>query len=93
MGLWALGTLVQSWVGDQLTQPTTPAAVQAVTAEWTVHGRLSVWARGQLAVTDHSGHLWCWLWDTLLAGARQLALPATPPRAPAAAAPPVREAA
>jgi hypothetical protein len=77
VGLWALGTLVPSWLGDQVGAPTAPAAVQTVVQQWTTTGRLSVWARGQLALRDPSGALRPWLDDTLAAGAARVA--AAPP--------------
>lgn len=73
VGLWALGGLVQSWVGDQVGRPTAPAFVQQTAAQWTTSGRLSVWARGRLALTDPHGGLTAWLQDTLRAGAEQVA--------------------
>jgi hypothetical protein len=73
VGLWALGTLLQSWLGDQLTAATTPAAIRATASEWTVHGRLSVWARGRLALTDPSGRLRFWIPATLHAAADRFA--------------------
>jgi hypothetical protein len=77
VGLWALGTLLQTWVGQQIGLPTVPATVQAVVAQWTTTGRLSVWARGQFALQDRSGHLREWLAQTLTVGAQRLA--AAPP--------------
>jgi len=77
VGLWALGLLVQSWVGDQVARPTAPPCVQQTAAQWTTTGRLSVWARGRLALTDPSGRLGAWLEDTLRAGAERVA--AAPP--------------
>ena len=79
VGLWALGTLLQSWLGDQLTAVRTSPAIRAVAGEWTVHGRLSVWARGRLALTDVSGRLRFWIPATLLAASDRFA--ATVPRA------------
>ena len=79
-GLWALGTLLQSWVGHQIGLPTAPPLVQQVAAGWTTTGRLSVWARGQLALREPSGRLAPWLADTLRQGADQIA--AAPPRPP-----------
>ena len=79
-GLWALGTLLQSWVGHQLGQPDAPLLVRAVRRQWTTSGRLSVWARGRLALTEPSGRLCPWLRATLNAGARRIA--AAPPAAP-----------
>ena len=73
MGLWALGTLLQSWLGDQLLATTTAPAIRAVAGEWTVHGRLSVWARGRLALTDASGRLGLWIPATLRAAAARFA--------------------
>jgi hypothetical protein len=88
VGLWALGTLLQSWLGDQLTAATTPAAIRAVAAEWTVHGRLSVWARGRLALTDVSGRLRFWIPAALRAAADRFtaAGDTAPPRVRATAA-------
>jgi hypothetical protein len=73
VGLWALGTLIQSWVGDQVGAPSAPPAVQAIVQQWTTSGRLSVWARGQFAWREPSGALRPWLLDTLQAGAARLA--------------------
>ncbi len=74
-GLWALGSLLQTWLGVQMVQG--PAEVRAVAAQWTTTGRLSVWAHGQLALAEPSGCLQAWLLQTLQAGARRLA--AAPP--------------
>jgi len=73
VGVWALGVLVQSWVGDQVGRPTAPPPVQQVVTQWTTTGRLSLWARGRLALTDPSGALRPWLADTLRAGAAGIA--------------------
>jgi hypothetical protein len=80
VGLWALGTLLQSWVGHQAGQATAPPLVQQVRAQWTTTGRLSVWARGQLALTEPSGQLTAWLQATLTAGAARVAASAPPKR-------------
>lgn len=77
VGLWALGALLQSWVGHQIAQPSAPPLVQAVVAEWTTTGRLSVWARGHFALTEPTGRLRDWLLQTLRAGTQHLA--AAPP--------------
>jgi hypothetical protein len=77
VGLWALGVLVQSWVGDQVGRPPAPPLVQQTVGQWTTTGRLSVWARGRLALTDPSGGLGTWLEATLRAGAERIA--AAPP--------------
>lgn len=80
VGLWALGLLLQTWVGDQTGQ-TTDATLQAARASWTTTGRLSVWARGRLVLLDPRPHLQPWLLITLTAGADRIAaappLPAT----------------
>jgi len=81
VGLWALGTLVQSWVGDQAGHAAAPAAVRAVRGEWTTTGRLSVWARGYFALTEPTGRLRLWLTDTLTRGAQRIA--PSPPAGPA----------
>src|SRR5205085_2502646 len=73
VGVWALGVLVQSWVGDQVGRPTAPLPVQQTVAQWTTTGRLSVWARGRLALTDPSGVLGAWLEATLRGGAARIA--------------------
>jgi hypothetical protein len=76
-GLWALGALLQIWVGHTLGHA--PPPTRAVLAAWTTTGRLSVWARGRLALTDPSGRLRPWLAVTLDDGARRLAsYPPTP---------------
>jgi hypothetical protein len=75
VGLWALGYLLQIWIGVQLVRA--PAAVRAVAAQWTTTGRLSVWAHGQLALTEPSGCLHAWLLQTLADGAALVA--AAPP--------------
>jgi hypothetical protein len=86
VGLWAVASLVQTWVGSQLVHG--PAAVRAVAQEWTTTGRLSVWAHGQFALHDPSGRLTTWLIETLQAGAarlrQQTAALAPPALAPAA---------
>lgn len=73
VGLWALGALVQTWIGQQAMAADAPAAIQPVVQGWTTTGRLSVWAHGRLALTDPSGRLRAWLRQTLWAGAAQLA--------------------
>ena len=65
LGLWALGSLLQSSLGDQLGRPDAPPLVHDVRARWTTTGRLSVWMRGRFALTDPSGDLRPWLLDTL----------------------------
>jgi hypothetical protein len=72
VGLWALGSLLQCWLGDQLSAPSTPLAVRTLQQQWTTTGRLSVWGRGRLALTDPSGGLNAWVLETLAAGAQRL---------------------
>lgn len=48
IGLAAVGLLVQSWVGQALIGAPEVAG-------WTVHDRLSIWARGHLAFCDRTG--------------------------------------
>jgi hypothetical protein len=79
VGLWALGTLAQSWLGDRVGRADAPAAVRGAVAGWTTTGRLSVWARGQLALREGDPALGGWLRATLAAGADRLAAPGTPP--------------
>jgi len=50
LGLWALGALVQTFIGAQVQHG--PAEVRATAAEWTTTGRLSVWAHGQFALRE-----------------------------------------
>ena len=78
VGLWALGLLLQSWVGDQLGRSTDPA-IQAVVGGWTTSGRLSVWARGRLAFEDRFGRLQPWLLGTLDQGVARIAAAPPPP--------------
>lgn len=71
-GLWALGTLVQAWIGHHLGSPHVPDAVREVRAHWTTSGRLSVWMRGRFALTDPSTDLHAWLLQTLTDLAQRL---------------------
>ena len=82
LGLWALGTLLQSAIGAAVGRADAPPAIQAVVAEWTTTGRLSVWARGHLALSDPSGRLHRFLCDALRTTAAQFA--AAPPLTTAA---------
>jgi hypothetical protein len=82
VGLWALGALVQTWVGHRLSQPTAPLPVPLLRREWTTTGRLSVWARGQLALTEPTGRLRPWLRQTLTVGAHQISAGPLPVRQP-----------
>jgi hypothetical protein len=87
VGWWAVGTLLQSWVGDQLTAAATPAPIREVSGEWTVHGRLSVWGRGRLALTEPHGRLRGWVVACLQGAAERIQAVALAP--PATAAPPL----
>ena len=79
VGLWALGVLVQTWVGVQATQPAAPAPVWAVVRQWTTTGRLSAWAAGRWGLNEPSGRLREWLQAKVRTGAQRLAPPAAPP--------------
>ncbi len=82
VGLWALGGLIQSYVGDRVGRRDAPAAARAVRAEWSTTGRLSLWARGRFALTEPSGRLRLWLTDALARGAQRLAATDPPPPLP-----------
>jgi hypothetical protein len=71
-GLWALGTLVQSWIGHHLGAASVPDVVRQVRAHWTTSGRLSVWMRGRFALTDLSADLHPWLLHSLADLAQRL---------------------
>jgi hypothetical protein len=73
VGLWALGLLLQTWVGDQIGRADAPERVRQVVAGWSTTGRLSVWTRGRFAFTEPSGELTDWLVTTLQTGAEHLA--------------------
>jgi hypothetical protein len=77
-GLWAVGTLLQAWIGHQVGRASVPDVVRQVRAQWTTTGRLSVWMRGRFALTDPSQQLHPWLLQTLADGARRLPAPAPP---------------
>jgi hypothetical protein len=96
VGLWALGALLQSWIGAQAAHG--PTSIRVLVRQWTTTGRLSIWAQGRLALTDPSGALSAWLAETLTAGAHQIAVaPPCPLRpgdlAPMPAPPAMRKAA
>jgi hypothetical protein len=86
-GLWALGALLQTWLGAATVGPDVPAAVAAEAAGWTTTGRLSVWARGRCVLRDPSGRLGGWAEAVLADGAARIAA-ARAAGAPARAAPP-----
>jgi|GEM_PF-3462849 len=71
VGLWAISSLVQTWVGDQVAHG--PVPVRQVVAQWTTTHRLSVWARGKFALLDPSETLTPWLQMTINRGAALLA--------------------
>ena len=72
-GLWAVGTLIQTWLGAQTVAPEVPRQVRDEAASWTTTGRMSVWARGRCVLRDGSGRLDGWTQDTMLAGAERIA--------------------
>lgn len=90
VGLALLGYLLQSWVGHQVGLAGGDGAAP-VTRAWTVHGRLSVWARGRLALTDPTGRVAAVVTASLADGVR--CLTRTPAPAVLPSAPPVAQAA
>ena len=80
VGLWALGSLLQTYLGSQVLHG--PDWVRAIAAGWTTTGRLSIWATGRFALAERSGRLHDWLRTVLQAGAVRVAnsniRPATP---------------
>jgi hypothetical protein len=83
VGLWALGALLQTWLGSQVAHG--PDRVRAVAAQWTTTSHLSVWAQGQLALREPL--LTPWVAQTLRAGGRRACRGRAPgrPAAPAGA--------
>lgn len=79
LGLWALGTLLQTWLGVATAAADVPATVAVEAAGWTTSGRLSCWARGRCVLRDGSGRLDEWAEARLWAGVARVR-----------AAPPVR---
>ena len=71
VGLWALSSLVQTWVGDQVVVG--PKTVRQTAEHWTTSQRLSVWARGRFALTETQGGFPPWLQMTMNRGAALLA--------------------
>jgi hypothetical protein len=69
VGLWAVGALLQTWIGSQVAHG--PDRVRVVAAQWTTTGRLSVWAQGQLALREPL--LAVWVAQILAAGAARVA--------------------
>lgn len=92
VGLWALGTVLQSIIGDAVGRADAPPTIQAVVAQWSTTGRLSVWARGQLALTEPRPHVLAFLHAALRTAAAQIA-DAPPRSAPPLLRPPRPEAA
>lgn len=75
LGLWALGSLIQTTLGDQAGRAPAPIAVQQARARWTTTGRLSVWMRGRFALTDPTGDLRPWILSSLHHSAQRLRSP------------------
>jgi hypothetical protein len=71
VGLWALGCLLQTFLGNEVAHG--PTAVRAIAASWTTTGRLSLWAHGQFALAEPSGRLHDWLIQTFMKGAASVA--------------------
>ena len=72
-GLWALGSLIQLWVGQEVRAAEPASLPGGVVRGWSTTGRLSVWMVGRLALTDPTGQLQDWLWKTLQRGIERLA--------------------
>jgi hypothetical protein len=100
LSLCAVGQLVQQWVGSQIGHPHSRGPVRWLAHAWTVHGRLSVFARGRLLFETRDDQLAGWLTATLQQGTALLAAapavrrattrpvrPATPKRAAPVAVP------
>ena len=68
-GQWALGVLVQTWLGLRLESS---AVGQQARKRWATTARLSVWARGKFALADPDPALQAWVRATLEEGARVL---------------------
>ena len=71
VGLWALSSLVQTWVGDQVVMG--PKTVRQTAEQWTTSQRVSVWGRGRFALTETHGGFTTWLQMTMNRGAGLLA--------------------
>ena len=76
-GLWALGTLVQTWLGLGLATPDAPPAVRAMLLSWSTTGRLSWWLRGRFALESPEPVMHHWVLTRI--GAAQDPLLAAPP--------------
>jgi len=79
VGLWALSSLVQTWVGDQVVVG--PKTVRQTAANWTTTQRVSVWGRGRFALTETQGGFTTWLQMTVNRGAASLAASVEQPHA------------
>lgn len=77
LSLAALGQLLQQWVGSQVGHAHSTGHARWLAHAWTVHGRLSVWARGRLVFETRDNQLEAWLTATLQQGTAALA--AAPP--------------
>ena len=75
LGLWALGSLIQTTLGDQVGRVDAPPVVHQARARWTTTGRLSVWMRGRFALTDPVGDLRPWILASLSHTAQRLRSP------------------
>lgn len=87
-GLWALATLLQTWLGDQIGRPDAPPEVRAVARQWATTDRLSVWARGHFALTEPTDWLVPWITATCARGADRIRAAPVAPRSPTALPPP-----
>lgn len=71
IGLWALSTLVQTWLGSQVCRGSGP--VRCTSRQWTTTQRVSVWARGQLLLQERRDLVIPWLQMTMNRAAARLA--------------------
>lgn len=76
-GMWAVGTLVQMWVGLGLTDPTAPKTVQRQLRAWSTTGRVSWWLRGRWLLTHPDPVIGDWILRRLTAA--QAPLQQAPP--------------
>jgi len=87
LGFWALGSLIQTSLGEQVGRADAPPVVLQARARWTTTGRLSVWMRGRFALADPSADLRSWILHSLDYTAQRLRPPSftkPQPLAPAA---------
>ena len=78
--LWSLlmlAQLLQHWLGSGVGEP---GPTRWLPLRWTVHGRLSLWARGQAALQEEDPAIQTWLRTRLALGAARVQTTAPPRR-------------